>query len=220
MNIGKNTDFVRHCYICGSKSVGQYGGFETFVMNLLQQHKDIKNIKYHIACKANGQGYMDVDSLPGARKVNEKEFTYCNAHCFLIDIPEKLGAAQAIYYDIKALGWICDHIEKNHIENPIVYILASRIGPFEKRFVQRIHNAGGLVYQNPDGACEIMRSTGKKPVKSRLYVDSVFYPNSYAEYHIKNIYSGILKRFCVMPKVLWYVCRAFFCWNSLLNPQS
>lgn len=156
---------VQHVFLVGSKSVGQYGGFETFVMNLLQQHKDIKNIKYHIACKANGQGYMDVDSLPGARKVNEKEFTYFNAHCFLIDIPEKLGAAQTIYYDIKALGWICDHIEKNHIENPIVYILASRIGPFEKRFVQRIHNAGGLVYQNPDGWKDIIWLNQKIPHK-------------------------------------------------------
>lgn len=64
---------------------------------------------------------------------------------------EKIGSAQAIYYDIKALEWACDHIEKNHIENPIVYILASRIGPFERKYVKRIHEAGGLVLQNPDG---------------------------------------------------------------------
>ena len=142
---------VKHLYLVGSKSVGQYGGYESFVMNLLQHHKDKKNIKYHVACKANGQGHMDIDSLPGAKRINEKEFTYCNAQCFLIDIPEKLGPAQAIYYDLKALKWCCDHIERNHIEEPIVYILASRVGPFEKKYVKRIHNCGGQVWQNPDG---------------------------------------------------------------------
>ena len=142
---------VRHVYIIGAKSLGQYGGFETFVMNLLQQHKDNKSIKYHVACKANGQGFMDVDTLPGAYRINENEFTYCNAHGFLISIPEWLRSAQAIYYDISALKWICNHIERNQIEHPIVYILASRIGPFERKYVKRIHDAGGLVYQNPDG---------------------------------------------------------------------
>ena len=149
---GKEEDCkVKHVYIVGSKSIGQYGGYESFVMNLLLHHKDCKNIKYHVACKANGQGHMDIDSLPGAKRINEDEFIYCNAQCFLIDIPEKLGAAQAIYYDLKALKWCCEHIERNHIEEPIVYILASRVGPFEKKYVKRVHNHGGKIWQNPDG---------------------------------------------------------------------
>ena len=52
-------------------------------------------------------------------------------------MPENLGAAQAIYYDVKALRWACDYIEKKQIQAPIIYILASRIGPFEgKMFVE------------------------------------------------------------------------------------
>lgn len=148
-NTGNET--TRHSYIIGAKSIGLYGGFESFVMNLLQQHKNNKRLKYHVACKANGDGYMDLKKLPGATMINKTEFSYCNAHGFLIHVPEKLGSAQAIYYDIRALRWCCEHIERNHIERPIVYILASRIGPFEKRYVKRIHQAGGLVYQNPDG---------------------------------------------------------------------
>lgn len=141
----------RHIYILGSKSLGLYGGYESFVLNLLKEHADNKNIQYHVACKANGVGYMDLTKLEGAVSINEEEFTYCNAHCVLMKVPEKLGSAQAIYYDIHALKWACDHIEKNHIEKPIVYILASRIGPFEKKYAERIHDAGGLLYQNPDG---------------------------------------------------------------------
>lgn len=147
----------RHVFIIGSKSIGLYGGFESFVMNLLNQHKDDKQIQYHVACKANGSGFMDIKKLQGVVSVNDDEFTYCNAHCVLIHIPEKLGVAQAVYYDIEALKWACDYIEKNHIVSPIVYILASRIGPFEKKYVERIHDAEGLVYQNPDGHEDLRR---------------------------------------------------------------
>ncbi len=142
---------IRDVYIVGSKSIGMYGGYESFVRNLLQQHKNNKLIRYHVACKANGQGHMKVEELSEAHKTGKNEFEYCNAQCFLIKVPEKIGAAQAIYYDLSALKWVCKHIEENDVHEPIVYILASRVGPFEKRFVKRIHNKGGLVYQNPDG---------------------------------------------------------------------
>lgn len=141
----------QHVFILGSKSIGQYGGFEYFVMNLLKNHKDNASIKYHVACKANGDGHMDINKLPGAVRINDNEFSYCNAHCFMINVPNKIGSAQAVFYDLRALKWACEHIEKNHISHPIVYILACRIGPFEKKYIERIHDAGGLVYQNPDG---------------------------------------------------------------------
>ena len=150
-DIGELSPFIKHIYVCGSKNLGQYGGFESFMMNLLQQHADQKNIKYHVACKRNGDGCMDISMFPGAVRINENEFTYCNADCFFIDVNTRLGAGQAIDYDIKALRWCCEHIEKNHIQYPIVYILANRIGPFETGLVRRIHKAGGKVYQNPDG---------------------------------------------------------------------
>lgn len=148
--IHKRKRETQHVYIIGCKSIGLYGGFETFLMNLLKHHEKNKKIRYHVACKANGQGFMDVEKLPGASKINDEEFTYCNVHGFLIKVPE-IGSAQAIYYDLQALKWACDHIERNHISEAVVYILACRVGPFEKKYVDRIHAAGGYVYQNPDG---------------------------------------------------------------------
>lgn len=53
---------VQHVYIIGSKGLGNYGGYETFVDKLTEYHQDEKNIKYHIACKANGIGAMDEKS--------------------------------------------------------------------------------------------------------------------------------------------------------------
>lgn len=212
----ENTRTVRHVYIIGSKSVGLYGGFESFVMNLLQQHKDNKNIKYHVACKANGEGYMDLRKLDNYTSINDNEFTYCNSHCFLIKVPEKLGSAQAIFYDIRALKWCCEHIEKNHIENPIVYILASRIGPFEKNYVKRIHMANGLVYQNPDGH-EDWRAKWSPLIRkywkfseglSVKYADLVVCDSKSIESYIKEEYSQYKPR------------TTFIAYGSHIKPSS
>lgn len=142
---------MQHVFIVGAKSLGAYGGYETFVDKLTEYHQDNKQIKYHVACKANGVGCMNEMKLAGVTRISDTEFEYHNARCFKIRIPEKLGSAAAIYYDVRALQECCDYIEKNQIEHPIVYILACRIGPFMKFFYRKIHSLGGRVYLNPDG---------------------------------------------------------------------
>lgn len=47
---------VQHVYLVGAKSLGAYGGYETFVYKLTEYHQNKQNIKYHVACKANGDG--------------------------------------------------------------------------------------------------------------------------------------------------------------------
>ncbi len=146
----RHTD-TQHVYIIGAKSIGLYGGYETFLMNLLQQHSDNTHLKYHIATKANGLGCMELDKMPGAVRVNDVEFNYYGAHCFMINVPEWAGSGQAVFYDLDALKWVCDHIEKNHIPHPTVYILACRIGLWEGHYAKRIRKAGGQLIQNLDG---------------------------------------------------------------------
>ena len=207
---------IQHVYIVGAKSIGLYGGYESFVLNLLLQHKENKNIMYHIACKANGDGYMNLDKLPGVTKINGNEFSYCNAQCFMIHVPERIGAAQAIYYDISALSWCCNHIERNHIEKPIVYILASRIGPFEKKYVNRIHAANGLVYQNPDGHEDwrkkwnlIIRKYWKLSERYAVkYADLVICDSKCIEKYIKEEYSQYNPR------------TTFIAYGSYIKPSS
>ncbi len=153
---------TQHVFLVGAKSLGAYGGYETFVNKLTEYHQDNSQIKYHVACKANSDGCMDEKSLSDVVDkviVNDKviEFTYHNARCFKIDIPEKLGSAQAIYYDVKALKECCAYIEENKIGHAIIYIMACRIGPFMRHFYKKIHMLGGRVYLNPDGH-EWMRS--------------------------------------------------------------
>lgn len=52
-------DKVQHVYLVGAKSLGAYGGYETFVYKLTEYHQNKENIKYHVACKANGDGCID-----------------------------------------------------------------------------------------------------------------------------------------------------------------
>lgn len=154
---------VQHIYIVGSKSLGAYGGYETFVYKLTEYHQHHEGIRYHIACKANGDGCMDETKLDGAERLNDTEFLYRNAHCFKLPVPS-IGPAQAIWYDMAALRYCCRHIRDNHIEHPIVYILACRIGPFAAHFQRVIHRLGGQVFVNPDGH-EWMRAKWPAPVR-------------------------------------------------------
>lgn len=153
----------QHVFLVGAKSLGAYGGYETFIDKLTKYHQNDETIRYHVAVKANGQGYMD-ETKVDAQIIDEKHFIYHNADCFKIHVPDKLGSAQAIYYDCKALSECVSYIRKNRIKHPIVYIMACRIGPFIKKFYKEIHKMGGKVYLNPDGH-EWMRAKWSKPVR-------------------------------------------------------
>ena len=138
---------MQNVFIVGAKNLGNYGGYETFVDKLTEYHKENEKIKYHVAIKDKEYG----------------EFEKNNARCFKIKVPN-IGPAQAIYYDVKALSECCKYIKEHNIDNPIVYILACRIGPFAKHFRKKIHKLGGRLYINPDGH-EWMRAKWSAPVR-------------------------------------------------------
>lgn len=142
---------VQHVFLVGAKSLGAYGGYETFINKLTEYHQNDARIQYHVACKGNGEGSRSESKLEGVTKISDSEFYYHNAHCFKIAIPENLGPAQAIYYDVKALQKCCEIIRQDHIQNPVIYIMACRIGPFMPYFYHEIHKLGGKIYLNPDG---------------------------------------------------------------------
>lgn len=151
---------MQHIFLVGAKSLGAYGGYETFINKLTEYHANNKNLKYHVAVKANGQGA----SVPDGVVVKEGRYTYHNADCFQIDIPEKLGPTQAIYYDCAALKKSIEIIKKENIDKPIVYIMTCRIGPFFNHYAKKIKNLGGKIYLNPDGH-EWMRAKWSAPVR-------------------------------------------------------
>ena len=105
-------------FILGSRGIpAKYGGFETFV-DKLTENSTSRHIKYHVSCRSE----------------NQDEFEYHNARCFNIKLPN-IGGAQSIYYDFLSIKSSLNYIEKNNIENPIIYILGCSIGPDRKSVV-------------------------------------------------------------------------------------
>lgn len=195
---------VQHIFLVGAKSLGAYGGYETFINKLTEYHQTNEKLKYHVACKGNGDGCMDESKGSGVTDIVKDpsgrtlEFTYHSARCFKIAIPEKLGPAHAIYYDVKALSECCKYIERNQIPHPIVYIMACRIGPFAAHFYHKIHKLGGKVYVNPDGH-EWMRAKWSAPVRKYWkiseqmmikYCDLAICDSVNIEKYIHNCYDG------------------------------
>lgn len=124
----------KNIFIIGSKGIpAQYGGFETFLEKLTEKKKS-NDIKYHVSCLSD----------------NDKEFEYNGARCFNVKVPN-IGSAKAVYYDIAALKRCLEYIEKNSIKDPIVYILACRIGPFVGHYKKKLKKLGGTLFVNPDG---------------------------------------------------------------------
>lgn len=142
---------VQHVFLIGAKGIGFYGGYETFVYKLTEYHQEDKRIKYYVACKANGQGCMDESKLSNVTRISETEFMFHNAHCFQIRVPEILGSAQALFYDIEALKESIRIIKRKGIPRPIIYIMACRVGLWIKMYYKEVHKLGGIIYLNPDG---------------------------------------------------------------------
>lgn len=195
---------VQHVYIVGSKGAGNYGGFETFVDKLTEYHQDNRNIQYHIAWKGT----------------EFKEFEHNRAHSFQIKVPN-IGPAQAIYYDITALNYCIKHIKENDIENPIIYVLACRIGPFAKYYQRIIHKLGGKLYVNPDGH-EWMRAKWSALVRKYWKLSEKLMVK-HADLLIcdsKNIEKYILNQYSTYHPKTTYIAYGSDVTKSSLKPNS
>ncbi|MFU8692089.1 beta 1-4 rhamnosyltransferase Cps2T [Rossellomorea sp. FS2] len=124
----------KNVFIIGSKGIpAKYGGFETFVDNLVQKRKSSR-INYFVTCLSN----------------ENSMFKYSNATCININVPN-IGGATAVLYDLKSLMYILNFIQKENLKGSTIYILASRIGPFLGMFKNKLRKLGVSVYLNPDG---------------------------------------------------------------------
>ena len=172
---------MQHVFIIGSRGLpAQYGGFETFVDQLVS-HQVSPDIQYHVACLSNDQAFQ--------------HFDYKGVDCFTIKAP-KLGPARVIAYDMMAINYALKLIKKQGIEQPIFYVLGNTIGAFVAPFARKIHKLGGQFYINPDGL-EWKRAKWAKPIQAYLkysekimtrHADLVISDNPGIESYIKEAY--------------------------------
>lgn len=172
---------MQHVFIIGSRGLpAQYGGFETFVDQLVS-HQVSPDIQYHVACLSNNQAYQ--------------HFDFKGIDCFTIKAP-RLGPARVIAYDMMAINYALKHIKKQGIEQSIFYVLGNTIGAFVAPFARKIHKMGGRFYINPDGL-EWKRAKWAKPIQAYLkysekimtrHADLVISDNPGIESYIKEAY--------------------------------
>ena len=172
---------MQHVFIIGSRGLpAQYGGFETFVDQLVS-HQVSSDIQYHVACLSNDQAYY--------------HFDYKGVDCFTIKAP-KLGPARVIAYDMMAINYALKVIKKQGIKKPIFYVLGNTIGAFVAPFARKIHKMGGIFYINPDGL-EWKRAKWAKLIQVYLkysekimtrHADLVISDNPGIESYIKEAY--------------------------------
>ena len=172
---------MQHVFIIGSRGLpAKYGGFETFVENLVE-HQVSSQIQYHVACLSDKEAYH--------------HFDYKGVDCFTIQAP-KFGPARVIAYDMMAINYALKLVKEQEIVQPVFYILGNTIGAFIAPFARKIHHAGGIFYINPDGL-EWKRAKWAKPVQAYLkyseklmtkHADLVISDNQGIEMYINKIY--------------------------------
>lgn len=172
---------MKHVFIIGSRGLpAQYGGFETFVEQLVD-HQKSETIRYHVACLSDTQ--------------QGEHVTYKGADCFTIK-PPKIGPARVIAYDMMAILYALKLVKRQQIKEPIFYILGNTIGAFIAPFAAMIHAAGGTLFVNPDGL-EWKRSKWKRPIRAYLkhseklmtrYADLIIADNEGIESYIQQAY--------------------------------
>lgn len=142
---------TQNVFIVGAKGIpAKYRGYESFVEQLTKR-KISDNIHYFVACR------RDLSD-------NKSDtFVHNNATCFNVSVPN-VGPARAILYDLKALNWSIKYIKEHNVSNPIVYVLACRVGPFISKYKKQLKQLGGKLYVNPDGH-EWLRAKWSKPVR-------------------------------------------------------
>lgn len=132
---------MKHVFIIGSKGIpAEYGGFETFVQELVTR-KQTGKIEYHVAC---------CRLVKGQQKAMIEETYWHDVHCFHVPVRD-IGNAKAVLYDIKALQYCTTYIRRQKYREAVVYVLASRIGPFIGYYKSKLNALGALLYVNPDG---------------------------------------------------------------------
>lgn len=129
---------MKNIIIIGSRGYKyNYGGWETFVTNLISNYNDLE-VKFY------------VPELTHKKSDNKKIIKKDNVSCMQVYSP-KLGFVTMFIYAIYALILMKKYIKKERLENPIIYVLGCRVGPFYPFLIHPLKKYGAKIYLNPDG---------------------------------------------------------------------
>lgn len=126
---------MKNIFIIGARGYhANYGGWETFVSNLVDNYND-KNTIFHI-------------SSLGEKAFEEK----INDNVFVNYFNIKLnGGFKMLLCTIKAFHFYLKFIKNNNLNNCYIYVLGLKLGPILMLNKMRLKRLGIKVFVNPDG---------------------------------------------------------------------
>ena len=126
-------------FIIGSRGYHyNYGGWETFVSNLVDNYNDSDTI-FHISELSDNKidEYLE-------NRVNDNVIV--NYFCV-----KQKGGVQMLLCTIKAFRYYLKYIKDNNINNAYFYILGLKLGPLLKLYRKQLNRLNITVLVNPDG---------------------------------------------------------------------
>ena len=127
---------MKNVFIIGARGYHEnYGGWETFVTNLVDNYNDPNTLFYISKITINDEKEI---------KVND------NIKVFPIKV-KNYGGLNMFKYAIKSLNKTIEYIEKEHIENAYIYILGLKLLNYLGLKKNKLHKLGATIIVNPDG---------------------------------------------------------------------
>ena len=141
---------MKNVFIIGSRGYHyNYGGWETFVSNLVDNYND-NDTKFYISEYTNKNNVLKY-------KVNN--------NIIVNPIYVKSNSKGKMFiYSVKAFKNAIDYIEKNNLDNCYMYILGLKLFNYLKIYHKKLKKLNIKIIVNPDGL-EWMRSKWSYPVK-------------------------------------------------------
>ena len=153
---------MKHVFILGSRGYHEnYGGWETFVTNLVDNYNDSDTIFY-------------------ISKITDKDESIISINNNIKVIPIKIkntGSFNMFLYSVKSIDAAIKYIKDNNIESSYVYILGLKALNYLSLKRNKLKKLGCTIIVNPDGL-EFKRSKWGKVAKSFFLLSERFMLNS------------------------------------------
>ena len=145
-----NYNNIKHVFIIGSRGYKyNYGGWETFVTNLLD-HYNSNKVVFHIS------------------GINEEEQHFkINNNCYIDLFPLKgFNKIKMFIHTRKVIKYYEKFVLNNKINESIFYVLGLKLGNYLKNNLKKLHKNGIKIIVNPDG---LEYKRGKYGIVGKLF---------------------------------------------------
>lgn len=128
---------MKNIIIIGARGYEKkYGGWETFVTNLINNYGD-KNTKFYVPELNHNKKNCNVEVRNGVT-------------CPQIYVPRQ-GFVTMFTFVVKAVLYFKKYIKKEKLDNVVMYILGCRVGPLFTLLHKKLEKMGVTIVINPDG---------------------------------------------------------------------